>query len=146
VRVFGLLILLSLSLVSFPVKSEPATGEWMGHLARLSSAKVACRNTDSRACQPFLAEAVALANLINKLAYLDMDASKAHSPTPWKLAAPNGHTLSCTDALLQQMNGESLLHATLAQDFRDYQGKADDMYWTDALYSVVANDFCSRSR
>ncbi len=44
----------------------PAQADWLGHLARLSDAQNACRDIDSKACEPFLAEAVAIADLLHE--------------------------------------------------------------------------------
>ena len=70
--------------------------DWNGHLATLFDAQAACTDIDSSKCEPFVAEAVAVADVFNEI------------------AKPEGgfaivfHTMiqeNCSNSWLQSING-----------------------------------------
>jgi hypothetical protein len=65
-RIVWLVVLLSLS-------GQAWSKEWKGHLATLWDAQVACSDTNRNDCEPFLAEAVAVADVMNQLSTVDME-------------------------------------------------------------------------
>jgi hypothetical protein len=123
------LILLVLSLMF----SAASQAEWMGHLAQVKQARLACRNMDSNACQPFLAEAVAVADVIHLQA-----SSKELSAKEIVLLVPvaNKGVRQCRGSILQ-ISGESLLQATLGRTDLD-----ENQYWTEALFVTAVNTNC----
>ena len=110
-----LLVLLSLS-------GQAWSQEWRGHLATLWDAQVACSDTNSKDCEPFLAEAVAVADVMTELSFMDLKANVIVVPFPY------GNQEHCSDNWLQSMNGLGLLHTTLGLG-----GDPKSIYWTSAL-------------
>jgi hypothetical protein len=100
--------------------------EWMGHLAKLEDAKVACRDIDSVECRPFLAQAVAVADVMISLTHYAIKGGEE------EILLPNhdqGTFLYCGRVFVEKMNGETLLYMTLARD--------NPFYWTEALLATV---------
>lgn len=121
-RTACLLVLLSLS-------GQAWSQEWRGHLATLGDARIACSDTDSKECQPFLAQAVAVADVMQELSFVDTDAKGDFVVVPF----PHGSLTHCSPNWLKSMNGLALLHSTLGF------GGFDDTkttYWTRALMQV----------
>jgi len=114
--------------------SQASHAEWMGHLARVTHARLACRNLDSNACQPFLAEAVAVTDVIQIQA-----SPKELSTKEIVLLVPvaNKAVRQCRGSILQ-LSGETLLQSTLGRTDLD-----DNQYWTEALFATAVNTNCS---
>ena len=114
-------------LVSASPSSRPAFAQeppWRGHLATLQDAEAACIDWSSDSCLPYLAEAVAVADVFHAQIYYD---SKQYA---WTMPGSNGSTLVCADIEIAELNGQSLLHLALAVDPADLHG---DHRWTSAL-------------
>ncbi len=115
--------------------SQPAwSQEWRGHLATLSDARVVCSDAHSKECEPFLAEAVAVADVLKELSSIDKEAKGDFVIVPF----PHGIQTHCSQNWMKSMNGTALLHSTLGF------GGFDDSkttYWTHALM-VVAQQLC----
>jgi hypothetical protein len=107
-------------------------GPWMGHLARLQDAQAACRNLDSAACLPYLAEAVAIASLLEDQAYPIKD----HGKFTDDFAVPfyAGSRRRCPRSWVAGLNGESLLHQALAIES---DGSVESFYWSKALLAAA---------
>jgi hypothetical protein len=116
--------LIALSLIALASTAGAEPTQWMGHLTKFTDAKAACGDVYSRSCEPYLAEAVATINVLQKSVVVNHQSS-----TFYTLVCPNG-----TD---RSLNGLSLLHAALSYD----QSEAA-FYWTDVLYVVATRDFC----
>jgi len=103
--------------------------EWKGHLATLNEARSACLDTHSKDCDPFLAEAVAVADVMQELSFVDMNAKEDFVVVPF----PHGNQTHCSPNWLKSMNGLALLHSTLG-----FAGFDDTKttYWTKALMQV----------
>ena len=103
--------------------------EWRGHLATLGDARIACSDTHSKECQPFLAQAVAVADAMKELSFVDADAKGDFVVVPF----PHGNLTHCSQNWLKSMNGFALLRSTL-----DFNGFDDTKttYWTRALMQV----------
>src|SRR5271169_5086517 len=101
-RIVWLVVLLSLS-------GQAWSWEWKGHLATLWDAQVACSDTNSKDCEPFLAEAVAVADVMTELSTVDMKAKENLFVVPF----PGGNQMHCSDNWSKSMNGLGLLHSTL---------------------------------
>jgi hypothetical protein len=54
-------------LLLFSLSGQVWSQEWKGDLATLWDAQVACSDTNSKDCEPFLAEAVAVADVMKEL-------------------------------------------------------------------------------
>jgi len=50
--------------------------EWRGHLSTLGDARIACSDTHNKECQPFLAQAVAVAHVMQELSVVDTAAKE----------------------------------------------------------------------
>ena len=114
-RVLWLVVLLSLS-------DQALAQEWKGHLATLWDAQIACSDTNSKDCEPFLAEAVAVADVMYDLATADKQ-MKFIVPFPY------GNIMHCSGNWLRSMNGLGLLHSALGLSVDDPKST----YWTKAL-------------
>jgi hypothetical protein len=100
--------------------------EWKGHLATLWDAQVACSDTSSKDCEPFLAEAVAVADVMTELSTVDMKDKE----NVFVVLFPGGNQMHCSDNWSKSMNGLGLLHSTLGLGvFADPK----HTYWTKAL-------------
>jgi hypothetical protein len=124
----GVLAVLSLALSAGQVAQS---SEWQGHLATLRQAQIACRNLNSRDCLPYLAEAVAVADVLTA-------ATKVTSPVKGKVSITvvfrSGSEQSCSENWLRNLlNGQRLLHDALLMDARQHA------YWTDALLAAAQN-------
>lgn len=114
------------ALAAFAFSSlEAHAGEWKGHLATLFDAQIACTDSSSRACEPFLAEAVAVADVPTEIARPD---DKRTSVT---VTFHSMDQQQCSQNWLRSMNGLSLLHLALGLpiDMKD----AKEVYWSEAL-------------
>lgn len=105
-----------------------AEAGWKGHSATLSDAQNACRDIDSAACEPYLAEAVAIADLLNEQAKIERFGGEEQILLP-------GATMSqwTCDLSHGRLNGQSLLHIALASQPLDAKGR----YWTQALHAAA---------
>jgi hypothetical protein len=103
--------------------------EWKGHLATLNEARSACSDTHSKDCEPFLAEAVAVADVMKELSFVDKDATGDFVVVPF----PHGNLTHCSPNWLKSMNGSGLLQSTLASGAFD---ENKNTYWTQALTQV----------
>jgi hypothetical protein len=119
---------LGLLLLMFTTLSH---AEWLGHLTQVKQARLACRNLDSNACVPFLAQAVTVADIIHQQVTLSADL------TIWLVPVGNGSVRKCHEGIVQ-MSGESLLQATLGRTNLD-----DNQYWSAALFATAVNSNCS---
>jgi hypothetical protein len=115
-----------------------AGAPWMGHLARLQDAQVACRDVDSAACLPYLAEAVAIATLLTDQAYPMKDHGRRTDDFAVTFYA--GSRWRCSRRWVEGLNGESLLHRALAIVS---DGSVETFYWSKAL-QVAAQQGCTR--
>ncbi len=109
--------------------ASSAMADWMGHLARLSDAQIACRDIDSDACQPFLAEAVAIADLLHEQSNIVRVGGEDKALMP-------GYSMSiltCDLSIYDRLNGQSLLHLALAFSPPDPKS----LYWTQALRAAA---------
>jgi hypothetical protein len=108
--------------------------EWMGHLAQVKQARLACRNLDSNACQPFLAQAVAVADVI----HLQASAKDLSVwPVVWLVPVGNKGVRQCHNSILQ-LSGEALLQASLGRTDLD-----ENQYWSEALFVTAVNTNCN---
>jgi hypothetical protein len=114
------------ALLSASTMASAEPTQWMGHLTKFTDAKAACGDIYSRSCEPYLAEAVATINVLDKVVTVN------HQITTF-------YTLVCPNGTSRSLNGLSLLHAALSYD----QTEAE-IYWTDVLYVVATRDFCKR--
>jgi hypothetical protein len=104
-------------------------GDWKGHLTTLFDAQVACTKTDSPECEPFLAEAVAVADVFGEIAKLE--------GAGWAVVFHSMTQENCSQSWMQFMNGESLLHSALALPVSIERAK--NVYFTQALIRVSRN-------
>ena len=79
------------------------SAEWMGHLATLFQAQVACANSNSKECLPYIAEAVAVAQLLTEQVKVPIRKDEAYG-----VVFHGGHVESCSITWLQSMNGTTL--------------------------------------
>lgn len=107
--------------------------EWLGHLAQVKQARLACRNMDSNACQPFLAQAVTVADVIHIQATVKYPTANS---MVWLVPVGNSAVRKCRESILQ-ISGESLLQATLGRTDLD-----DNQYWSAALFATAVNSNC----
>jgi hypothetical protein len=105
-----------------PTTSDAA--EWSGYSASLWDAQVACADTNSAGCLPYLAEALAVASVLTESARL-IDNAK------YGVAFHSGRQEICTERWRQAMNGLQLLH--LALGFEGDTEEAKRLPWIDAL-------------
>ncbi len=109
--------------------SGPAQADWMGHLANLSDAQNACRDIDSNACEPFLAEAVAIADLLHEQSKVAKVGGEDKAFLPGGLMS----VWACDLSVHDRLNGQSLLHLALALSAPD----SESLYWTQALRAAA---------
>jgi hypothetical protein len=114
-----------LTVTASPV-AQPAP--WTGRLATLFQAQAACSNTDSNDCLPYLAEAVAVAQVLSEQVKLPGVGDKEDG---YGIVFHDGYQERCTTNWLQSMNGPTLLRAALGLNV----GVADAqrLYWVAAL-------------
>jgi hypothetical protein len=115
--------------VILALSGQARSQEWKGHLATLNEARIACSDTHSKACEPFLAEAVAVADVMKELSFVDKDAKEDFVVVPF----PHGNLTHCSENWLKSINGLGLLHATLGSGAFD---ENKNTYWTQALMQV----------
>ena len=80
---------------------------WKGHHTKLFDAQNACTNTDSAECEPFLAAAVAVAEVFSEIAKPD---EKGDLTVTFR----NGVQERCSHKWRENMTGRTLLHSALA--------------------------------
>jgi hypothetical protein len=110
-------------LVALACSVGNTAAEWRGHLASLFDAQVACTNIDSLECKPFLAEAVAVADLLDGIARPTDDGND------FIVTFRNMHQEKCSQNWFASLNGLSLLHSALGLS----EDSPKSIYWTDAL-------------
>jgi hypothetical protein len=103
--------------------SRAMAAEWKGHLTTLFDAQVSCTDMLSLGCRPSLAEAVAVADVFHQIAKPDEEGET--------VTFRDMRQEKCSQNWLQYMNGESLLHSTLALPVSSEDAKS--LYFTDAL-------------
>jgi len=96
---------------------------WKGHHTKLFDAQDACKNTDSLECEPFLAAAVAVAEVFSEIAKPDEKGD---------LIVTFPDTVErCSSNFRRRMNGKTLLSSALALSVgRD---SAENIYFVSAL-------------
>ncbi|HXX52557.1 MAG TPA: hypothetical protein VEI98_14915 [Xanthobacteraceae bacterium] len=97
---------------------------WKGHHTKLSDAQDACTNTDSLECEPFLAAAVAVAEVFSEMAKPD---EKGDLIVTFRDAVQE----RCSSNWRQHMNGQTLLHSALA--LPENSESAKNIYFVSAL-------------
>jgi hypothetical protein len=105
------------------VACSGAMADWKGHLTTFFDAQAACANMYSPECQPFLAEAVAVADVFQAIAKPE--------GTGITVAFENMRQENCSENWLQSMNGESLLHSALGLPVNSERAK--NLYFSRAL-------------
>jgi hypothetical protein len=118
-----------LSVLLLSLSGHAWAQEWKGHLATLNEARMACSDIHSKDCEPFLAEAVAVAEVMKELSFVDKDAKGDFVVVPF----PHGNLTHCSENWLKSMNGLGLLHSTLGSGAFD---ENKNTYWTQALMQV----------
>jgi hypothetical protein len=98
---------------------------WKGGLTTLFDAQVACTDMLSPECEPFLAEAVAVADVFAAIAR-PSGASGNFTVVFRSMTQEN-----CSENWLRSMNGQSLMHATLS--LPEDGEAAKNIYFTNAL-------------
>jgi hypothetical protein len=78
--------------------------EWKGHLSTLLDAQVACTNVHSLECEPFLAEAVAVADILHEIAQ-----PLAEGGNGFTVTFGNMRQETCSQNWFTSLNGLSLL-------------------------------------
>jgi hypothetical protein len=105
--------------------SGAGAGEWRGHVSTLFDAQVACTNSDSLECEPFLAEAVAVADVLTGIVKPD------EKGMDFTVTFHNMNQQKCSQNWFQSMNGQSLMHSALGLGLSVERAK--NIYWVDAL-------------
>jgi hypothetical protein len=96
---------------------------WKGHHTKLLDAQNACKNTDSLECEPFLAAAVAVAEVFSEIAKPDEKGDLI-------VAFPDAVEERCSSNFRQRMNGQTLLYSVLALPVGS---GAENIYFVSAL-------------
>jgi hypothetical protein len=102
--------------------------EWRGHLSTLRQAQIECADSDSRGCVPFLAAAVAVADVLNLQAKTIMPTKS--TPVAFDIVFHSGSTERCSAQWLKSLNGLSLMHTALGLTADEGE---QNVFWTDAL-------------
>jgi hypothetical protein len=97
---------------------------WKGHHTKLFDARNACKNTDSLECEPFLAAAVAVAEVFSEIAKPDEKGDLI-------VAFPDAVQERCSANFRQRMNGPTLLSSVLALPVGS--DSAENIYFVSAL-------------
>ena len=97
---------------------------WKGHHTKLFDARNACKNTDSPECEPFLAAAVAVAEVFSEIA-------KPDEKGDFIVAFPDAVQERCSANFRQRMNGQNLLSSVLALPMGS--DSAENIYFVRAL-------------
>jgi hypothetical protein len=100
--------------------------EWKGHLSTLFDARIACTNTDSTECEPFLAEAVAVAEVLQEIA---KPPGLNDKETDFTVTFHNMSQQKRSENWYQSLNGLSLLHSALGLSV----DSPKSIYWVAAL-------------
>jgi hypothetical protein len=100
--------------------------EWKGHLSTLFDAQVSCTNTDSLECEPFLAEAVAVAEVLQEIA---KPPELYEKETDFTITFDSMRQQKCSQNWFQSLNGQSLLHSALGLSV----DSPERIYWVAAL-------------
>ena len=96
---------------------------WKGHHTKLFDAQKACTNTDSMECEPFLAAAVAVAEVFSEIAKPDEKGD---------LIVTFPDTVErCSSNFRRRMNGPTLLSSALALSVGS--DSAENIYFVSAL-------------
>jgi hypothetical protein len=118
----GLVVLCTLACTSATAVELP---RWKGHLTTLFDAQVACTDMLSPECEPFLAEAVAVADVFQAIALGHVESGN------FTVVFRNMNQENCSQNWLRSMNGQGLMHVTLALPIDSDDAK--NIYFTDAL-------------
>jgi hypothetical protein len=125
-------LLSALVLTTLTLTPVTRAAEWMGHLAMLKHAQIACRDANSRDCLPYLAEAVAVADVLTATTRV----SSSKGETTITAVFRNGSEVHCSKNWIRSaLNGQRLMQAALHMDARQHA------YWVDALLAA-AQDHC----
>src|SRR6516164_2904273 len=100
---------------------------WKRHHTKLFDARHACQNTDSLECEPFLAAAVAVADVFSEIAKPDEKGDLI-------VTFPDAVQERCSANFRQLMNGQTLLYRALA--LTEGSDSAENIYWVSALIRV----------
>ena len=100
---------------------------WKGHHTKLFDAQNACKNTDSPECEPFLAAAVAVADVFSEIAKPDEKGDLI-------VTFPDAVQERCSANFRQRMNGPTLIYSALAHPVGS--DSAENIYWVSALIRV----------
>src|SRR4051812_18476574 len=100
------LVMLATSSVLLATVSSRADS-WRGHLTTLQEARIACRDTGSDDCLPYLAQAVAVADTLSAQADFS---NSAKNNEKFQMPGVNGSTWICDPSAMRKLNGDSLLH------------------------------------
>ena len=96
---------------------------WKGHHTKLFDAQDACKHTDSLGCEPFLAAAVAVAEVFSEIA-------KPEEKGDLIVTFPDT-VERCSSNFRQRMNGPTLLSSALALSVGS--DSAENIYFVSAL-------------
>jgi len=118
-----LIAALLLALVCSGAMADWSWKGWKGHHTKLFDARDACKNTDSLECEPFLAAAVAVADVFSEIAKPDEKGN-------FIVTFPDGEE-RCSSYFRQRMNGPSLLYRALA--LTAGSDSAENIYFVSAL-------------
>jgi hypothetical protein len=97
---------------------------WKGHHTKLFDAQDACKNTYSLECEPFLAAAVAVAEVFSEIAKPDEKGDLI-------VTFPGAVQERCSSNFRQRMNGPTLLYSALALTVGS--DSAENIYFVSAL-------------
>ena len=126
--------LLAVSLLALPVVANSTPWRELGAHAKLLDALIACTDTDSDACVPYLAGAVAVGALLNDQANIASLGRRDKSRTDddrVDIVFYGAQVTRCSVNWLQSLNGQTLLHSALGLPVTFAESK--NIYWTDAL-------------
>ena len=119
-----LIAALLIALVSSGAMADWKWKAWKGHHTNLFDAQNACTNTDSLECEPFLAAAIAVAEVFSEIAKPDEKGDLV-------VTFPDAVQERCSSNWRQHMNGQTLLHSALALPVDSESAK--NIYFVRAL-------------
>ena len=119
-----LIAALLLALVCSGAMADWKWKAWKGHHTKLFDAQNACTNPDSLECEPFLAAAVAVAEVFSAIAKPDEKGDLI-------VTFPDAVQERCSSSWRQHMNGQTLLHSALALPADSESAK--NIYFVSAL-------------
>ena len=119
-----LIAVLFIALLCWGAMADWTFKGWKGHHTKLFDAQNACKNTDSLECEPFLAAAVAVADVFSEIAKPDEKGDLI-------VAFPDAVQERCSANFRQRMNGQTLLYSALAHPVGS--DSAENIYWVSAL-------------